>query len=625
MKKVLFRQATHRIPGFEGDGVGIELGGLFGGEVFTVEELEIPGYYCQSISRDDVVRVSNGWQGFMPKHNDVMTVYYYPLRTYSGQVVWNDEENIEEFRPDSVTVRMMRGDDVVAYCDVSEPWEFSFENYPDYDNGVPIEYTFTHRSMSRISKDSWEYDVNVRGNSTYTVPMSTGTTFERNRTYESVEELPSNARKISDSAFYYPTYFWTEGTKMYWWSEAEHVYLPANCNLLFQRAGALSYLDLSEFDFTYVTNMGSMFSGSTGIQEIVFGENCDTSGVTAMGGMFSGCSKLTSVDVEHLNTANATSFGSMFRNCSSLVEIDLSSWDAGNVTSLNNMFSGCTSLQRANCAGLSTSKNTGLSYTFQGCKNLTELNVSGWDTSKVIWMDRLFNNCSSLEELNLSGWNGQSVQSIQSMFSGCSSLRILGMDGFAVGSKVTSYDSLFYGCSSLPEVSLTGWNSSRVTSMTNMFCKCSALVNVNLHDLDTGKVTSMARMFNECTSLAVIDLSGFNTTSLKDVSWMFLDDPALTEVDLSSWDTSALIHMTSMFENCTSLSKVYVGDLWDMSNINSYYSNDVVTNCISLVGEHGLAYADYQSMDYWCCWAEWPGHGYGYFWYKAAPTQSDDP
>ena len=60
--------------------------------------------------------------------------------------------------------------------------------------------------------------------------------------------------------------------------------------------------------------------------------------------MFEGCSRLTSLDVSKFDTSNVTNMGSMFYNCSSLTNLDLRSFNTSKVTTIGHMFYGCSKL-----------------------------------------------------------------------------------------------------------------------------------------------------------------------------------------------------------------------------------------------------------------------------------------
>ena len=143
---------------------------------------------------------------------------------------------------------------------------------------------------------------------------------------------------------------------------------------MFSYCSQLSLLNLSNFNTSKVTDMGSMFSGCSQLS-LLYLSNFDTSNVTYMGSMFSGCSKLSSINLFNFDTTKVTNMNFMFRHCSSLSSLNLFNFD--------------------------TSKVSKMGYMFQGCSQLSSLNLSNFDTSKVIDMDYMFSGCSQLAYLNL--------------------------------------------------------------------------------------------------------------------------------------------------------------------------------------------------------------------------------
>ena len=488
-------------------------------DTVIVNKLDLSGYYLKSISRNDLITTDTGWEGIMPRHNDSVVVWYYPLKTLEGSIVWDDEGNIERLRPDSVTVHLVKNGTVLESQEVSEPWTFSFVDYPEYENNQWIDYEFTiddidgytivtdgstltgchYRSMARISRSLWSSYVNTTTSNSSTTPLTDVTEFVRNTTYTSEAELPEGAKDVSDDGYHYPIYVWKDGTTMYWWSEAETVYFPADSSYFFKRANALTSLDLSEFDFSQVASMNSMFWSSANLESITFGENCDTHNVTNMGSTFSTCRKLTTVDFEHLNTHRVTTFYSMFSNCNALSDIDPDDFDTYSMQSLGYMFNNCTSL--------------------------TELDLSGWNTSRVTSMSSMFYGCSNLQSLNLNGLSTAGLTTVSSMFAYCPNLTTLNIVGFNFGTKVTSYSSLFYGDSSLTTLDLSGWNSTTVKYMNSMFYNCSNLTTIYVGDnWSTDAVTSSGSMFTGCASIVGGANTPFDSTHT-DKTYACVDNP----------------------------------------------------------------------------------------------------
>lgn len=107
----------------------------------------------------------------------------------------------------------------------------------------------------------------------------------------------------------------------------------------------------SVFKVTFIISAGMKsldFSNCVSLTSLDV-SNFDTSAVTDMGSMFSGCRGLTSLDLGNFNTSAVTSMNSMFSYCDSLTSLDLSSFDTSAVTDMYGMFNGCTALRNIKC------------------------------------------------------------------------------------------------------------------------------------------------------------------------------------------------------------------------------------------------------------------------------------
>ena len=81
--------------------------------------------------------------------------------------------------------------------------------------------------------------------------------------------------------------------------------------------------------------------------------------------MFSGCSNIIEINLSDFDTSGVTNMGSMFSGCSQLSLIDLSGCDASQVTYINSMFSGCSKLEFINLRGFKVNENLDLSHIFE--------------------------------------------------------------------------------------------------------------------------------------------------------------------------------------------------------------------------------------------------------------------
>ena len=127
----------------------------------------------------------------------------------------------------------------------------------------------------------------------------------------------NNVKKVDDGTTRASIYMWKEGTDVYWWPDAATAHLPNDSSNLFIRNTTLTYVDLSGFDTSNVTNMNSMFGHCTALTTLDL-SGWDNGNVTDMGGMFDNCGVLTTVYVsECWSTARISYSGNMFSSCSS--------------------------------------------------------------------------------------------------------------------------------------------------------------------------------------------------------------------------------------------------------------------------------------------------------------------
>ena len=129
----------------------------------------------------------------------------------------------------------------------------------------------------------------------------------------------------------------------------------------------------------------------------------NTSNVTDMGSMFIGCTKLQTITgLENLNTSKVTTMLRMFQDCSSLTTFDLSSWNTSNVTDMQELFFRCAKLQTIiGIENLNTSKVTTMYRMFRE-SDVTSIDTSVWDISNVTNIGDFCNWCYSLKNLTLS-------------------------------------------------------------------------------------------------------------------------------------------------------------------------------------------------------------------------------
>lgn len=250
-------------------------------------------------------------------------------------------------------------------------------------------------------------------------------------------------------------------------------------------------------------NSKDLFAYFTGLNNINFNNNFNTSRATTMESMFYACEGLLALDLKSFNTSNVTNMRSMFDRCSNLSDLDVSSFDTSNVTTMIFMFDwvNATELDLSN---FNTRNVTDMSWMFQNCFNLTTLKLGeDFNTSKVTTMEGMLSHCEKLQSINTAIFDT---------------------------SNVTNMASMFDGDKNLTEINLSSFNTSNVTKMDYMFNNCPNLTTLNLCSFDTRKVTSMIYMFIETPNLKEIKVGPNWTTENADTTGMFNSSSGVSSV-----------------------------------------------------------------------------------------------
>jgi surface protein len=308
---------------------------------------------------------------------------------------------------------------------------------------------------------------------------------------------------------------------------------------------------------------------------------------TDMSYMFSDLNSLRNVDLHYFNTSKTTNMSHMFYNSFLDDGIDLESLNTSNVTDMSSMFT-YYSGPGLSVGHFDTSNVRRFDLMFSDARNVKQLDVGGFDTSKATNMADMFYDMYELESLDVSNFDTSNVLNMSGMFTAIHHVPFLDLSHFDT-SKVIDMSSMFYGAQSISTLDLSNFNTSNVTDMKAMFTGMRSLNSIDLSSFDTSNVTNMSGMFSE-TNIALLDLSNFSTHNVVATQYMF--------------------------NSCSNLNKIYVGDDWDMSNIdessNMYYTGSKgMMNAINIVGGAGTTYnsshtdKEYARVD---CWTERPGY-----------------
>ena len=356
---------------------------------------------------------------------------------------------------------------------------------------------------------------------------------------------------------------------------------------MFSNCTSLTNLDVTKFNTSNVINMSSMFSGCSGLTSLDV-TKFDTNKVTTMSDMFQKCSGLTSLDVSKFNTSSVTNMQNMFNGCSKLTSLDVTKFDTSSVTNMQNMFNGCSGLTSLDVTKFNTSNVTNMQSMFSGCSGLTSLDVTKFNTSNVINMQSMFYGCSGLTTLDITKFDTSSVNNMSEMFGKCSGLKSLNVTKLNT-QNVTNMGGMFYQCSKLTELDVSKFNTNKVTSMANMFFQCNGLVNLSVDNFATDNTTIMSNMFAGCSKLTSLNLIKWNTQNVTNMSFMFRECNELINLDLSNFNTENVTNMGGMFYACRNLKTIYIGDNWNILNVNN--SDSMFSYDWNLVGGAGTSYS----------------------------------
>ena len=111
---------------------------------------------------------------------------------------------------------------------------------------------------------------------------------------------------------------WYDNWTIYYYSEADKIYLNPDSKFMFGWMISLAIVDTTNWDTSKVIDMSEMFSNDAALKNI---------------------------DIISWNTSNVEDMGEMFNWCLNLSKLDLSSWDTSNVEDMSYMFETSDSLE----------------------------------------------------------------------------------------------------------------------------------------------------------------------------------------------------------------------------------------------------------------------------------------
>ena len=439
-----------------------------------------------------------------------------------------------------------------------------------------------------------------------------------------------------------PIYGWFEGGIIYYYTDAEDIYLNPNSSYMLYSLTQLNNIDglaeintskvvnlsyllrnthiqnvnaLSDWDVSKVTNMSYMLSDNTNITNIRGLEEWDTSSLENMSGLLYHADNLNNIEsVGRWNVGNVKNMSDIFA-FTKITDIDaLSEWNTSNVTDMSRLFYYTKQLTNVNGASeWDTSEVKNMHDLFYYNNNLVDISgmtdwntssltdmsgmfwstditdidaLSEWDVSKVTTMQGMFAYADQLANLNgSSNWNTSSLSNVGQMLSGTHKLKNIDALANWNTSSLKHIGSLFYYTSGPTDLTaISGWDVSGVTNMAGAFHLMSSITNVDpIANWDVSNVTDMSGMFNDTRSLTNIEgISGWNVSKVKNMSEMFKSS-IISDVDaLSEWNTSSVTNMSQMFYNAKNLADISGLSGWNTSKVTTvekiFYNDTLLTD-----------------------------------------------
>ena len=463
---------------------------------------------------------------------------------------------------------------------------------------------------------------------------------------------------ISASNSALPIYAWYDNGVIYYYTDADEIFMHSSSGSFFQYLSSLSNIDaVAEWNTSNVTGLSNFLSG-TAVRNVDALSGWDTSKVTNMSWLLSSTDYLENVDgLSRWNTEKNTSLQGLFRS-SLVTNVDgISGWDTSKVTDMHMLLFDATNMQNLDAfSEWNVSSVKDLSNAFQNMTNLTDIkglkkwktgnvtdmtstfayskaiqNLSGledWDVSNVKALSNLFNsgtwtNVDALSKWKLlsatnvwdmfsntniqnvdglADWEFPSLTSLNGVFSGA--WKLTDIDGLADWdvSNITNFSNMFYGTDISDVDALSEWVTSSAENMSDMFWQADKLSDINgLAGWDVSKVTDFDLMFKQTTIADVSALSGWNTESATNMHSMFASTRIASVAPLSGWDVSNVTDMSYMFSggkfsDLNGLSEWTTSSVTDMESM--FYGNLSLEDISGIGGWDVSSVTDVSKMFY---------------------------
>ena len=255
-----------------------------------------------------------------------------------------------------------------------------------------------------------------------------------------------------------------------------------NIQWLFGDARNLKTIEwLETWDTSWIQNMEQIFNWDYKLENLNLSWWYLTWNMTYMFGWLNSLkeinldwvnSNLTWLDLSNWDLSNITEMNSMFVGCTWLENLNLDNWNLSNNPSMGSLISNTPSLKYISMSGWIIPENfqdkIGRNWWYPN-NTIEKINVNNWDLSKTKYIQWLFGDIKNLKTIEwLESWDTSNIENMNQLFFSCGGLTWLNLSNFDT-SNVTNMGVMFYWCTSLINLDLSRFDTSKVQDMNVMF------------------------------------------------------------------------------------------------------------------------------------------------------------
>lgn len=421
-----------------------------------------------------------------------------------------------------------------------------------------------------------------------------------------------NKVEISRDASPFPIYAYlgNDGETVYYWSDAEVIYLYPNSRSMFESYDVIEDISgLSEFNTTTATTMGYMFKHCGSLNDLSPISGWDVTNVYEMDGMFDDTASLTDVDaLAGWRTPILKGVEAMFNNTPSLVSIEgLLDWGVTEIVSVGDFLRDAvslTSLHGLENWGVSNVENG--NNAFWGCHTLTDISaLSDWQTTSMNRMEYMFKDTFALVDISaLAGWTVDNVTTFEGVFSFARS--ITNLDALAEWnvSNGESFVAMFDHTNALTDITgLADWRPTKATTMRGMFYDASSLTSADgLSEWNINNVTDLSHFFRDCFALTDISaLAGWydNIGNVENLGSFLSNAKSLEDITaLSDWIMPKVTDMSATFQGTEKITSYEPLANWDTSEVTTLEATFGWSNMSDLSAIQGWDVSKVETMKF---------------------------